>query len=460
LRALADEEYEDYVEVGAWDDRDFIREYGEPLYDNGKGKARALHISTDWIEHRDAHGLEKHEPTKNIELLHLPDYDHNHDSSDVVRAVLAVVHSPFHSVLSMLNSDHPPSNLLATILASPSTPLYTALVLAPGSPITPQDQTLISEISAHIPLVVFPPLPPSLTDEYPDYSPPTATLPFSQHKHLSSVSSPNPEAFRNALLRSSGTLSTLRLEAVDRFLRWREIERGVCKVLSLSTPTLRQTAPKATIPKAEAVFTTEPEGSVARPKWDKRKWEIEWEGTLSTEVVRTVRQRRRSSGNSHPGTRPMVRRTTGTPKTMRKSTSPAHSPTKTHFHAQVQTDFKSRRRRPLSPRLSEESPESTNEKSTSAKATELPIDPLHFPSLLDFSLSLIAPLGLQLLRTLRLGSPEPPPRARRGAAQQPNKSSGFKFGFIIGAFCAGFGLGCLFKKLQLQLPPFTQVLKF
>lgn len=64
VSALLLEENEDVVEVGQWEDG----EYG-----------RALRVSTDWIEHRDAHGLEKFEPTRNVEIVDLPGYDHDTD---------------------------------------------------------------------------------------------------------------------------------------------------------------------------------------------------------------------------------------------------------------------------------------------------------------------------------------------------------------------------------------------
>lgn len=70
LTGLLLEDNEDVVDVGQWEDT----EYG-----------RVLRASTDWVEHRDAHGLEKFEPTRNVEIIELPVYDHTTD----VRPVLS-----------------------------------------------------------------------------------------------------------------------------------------------------------------------------------------------------------------------------------------------------------------------------------------------------------------------------------------------------------------------------------
>ena len=72
-RALADEECEDIVEVGQWEDFE--------IEANDAARAKVLRFSTDWIEHRDAHGLEKHEPSRNVEVVLLQDYGPDGDVS-------------------------------------------------------------------------------------------------------------------------------------------------------------------------------------------------------------------------------------------------------------------------------------------------------------------------------------------------------------------------------------------
>lgn len=57
---------EDIVEIGPW----------ERIHPH----ASVLHASTDWIEHRDAHGLERFEPARNVEIVQL----HSEEEDDVM----------------------------------------------------------------------------------------------------------------------------------------------------------------------------------------------------------------------------------------------------------------------------------------------------------------------------------------------------------------------------------------
>jgi len=57
---------EDVVDVGTWEET----EHGA-----------LLRASTDWIEYRDGHGLEKFEPARNVEIIELPGYEHSDDVS-------------------------------------------------------------------------------------------------------------------------------------------------------------------------------------------------------------------------------------------------------------------------------------------------------------------------------------------------------------------------------------------
>ena len=60
---------EDVVEVGIWEE-----ERHEGVSTRGKRKA-VLHVSTDWVEHRDRYGLVHVEPARNVEIIELPSYD-------------------------------------------------------------------------------------------------------------------------------------------------------------------------------------------------------------------------------------------------------------------------------------------------------------------------------------------------------------------------------------------------
>jgi len=61
------EDNEDVVDVNSWEDAD----HG----------CSVLSASTDWIELSDEHGLEKFEPSKNVEIIKFPGYDHQDDVS-------------------------------------------------------------------------------------------------------------------------------------------------------------------------------------------------------------------------------------------------------------------------------------------------------------------------------------------------------------------------------------------
>lgn len=62
---------DDIVEIGVWE---------EQLRTPGSGnRVMVLRASTDWIEHRDAHGLEHAEPSRNVEVVELPAYDPEDD---------------------------------------------------------------------------------------------------------------------------------------------------------------------------------------------------------------------------------------------------------------------------------------------------------------------------------------------------------------------------------------------
>lgn len=72
-QTFAEEECEDIVEVGQWEEVEVAAE--------DHVRAKVLRLSTDWIEYRDAHGLEKHEPSRNVEVVLLQDYGPDSDVS-------------------------------------------------------------------------------------------------------------------------------------------------------------------------------------------------------------------------------------------------------------------------------------------------------------------------------------------------------------------------------------------
>lgn len=94
---------------------------------------------------------------------------------------------------------------------------------------------------------------------------------FPSRPHMSSFRPSSPSALRNGLFRSPETLSSLRYEAAERFLRWREVERAVENIAALHRETAHYIAEK-------------PQG------WDKARWEAEWEIRLSQDVAARTRE--------------------------------------------------------------------------------------------------------------------------------------------------------------------------
>ncbi len=178
-------------------------------------------------------------------------------------------------MLDVIDPTCPPSTLLSNLVSSPTSPLYTALVvfspctrLASTLPtetylflflaLSPRDRAIVDGLGAHIPVVLLPAGPRSLR------LPVSAFRPSSTH------------ALRAGIFHSPETLSLLRGEAAERFLRWREVERAVRSVRESRTDARSQ-------------------NSVA---WDKAAWETEWDATLSRDVARRLREGTITAGSS------------------------------------------------------------------------------------------------------------------------------------------------------------------
>ncbi|KAG6887067.1 hypothetical protein C0992_000956 [Termitomyces sp. T32_za158] len=227
------EENEEVVEVGAWEDSD---------------DGRILRASTDWLEHRDAHGLETFEPTRNVEIVELSGYDS----------------------------------------------------------------------ASNIPIILLP-------------RPSNAN----QNARISSFRPSSIVALRAGLFRSPETISLLRSEATDRFLRWREVERSVDDIhMAQRNDT--------------SYHHRDPDGM----PWCKAKWEAEWLPSLSQDVAKRLRE----GTVTERGTR-------------RRSKS------KNHDHVRFDD----------SPHLC---------------INNTRYDPLYFPSLVMFSVSLLGPLRTRMRRAL------------------------------------------------------------
>lgn len=189
LTKLLLEDNEDVVDEGVWEDG----EYG-----------KVVRASTDWIDRRDAHGLEKFEPARNVEIHELPGYEYT--DNELIMHIKSVIQTPFCAVSDILDPSCDPSTASTNLVSSAYTPLYTALILLVSTN-SSIERTLITELSNYIPIIVLPHV-----DHDDDISP-----------SISSFRPSSPIALRQGLFRSPATLLTLRSEAADRFFRWREV---------------------------------------------------------------------------------------------------------------------------------------------------------------------------------------------------------------------------------------------
>ncbi|KAH9077825.1 hypothetical protein EDB83DRAFT_2636489 [Lactarius deliciosus] len=240
---------------------DILLEGNEDVVDVGPSEVTnhglVIRASTDWIEHNDAHGLEKFEPTRNVEILDVSRLASTGETDNAIASILSIIHEPFQDVLQVIDPTCPPSTLLSNLVSSPASPLYTALVVFSPS-LSHRDRAIIDGLGAHIPVILLPAGPRSL------HLPVSAFRPSSTH------------ALRAGIFHSPETLNLLRGEAADRFLRWREIERAVRSV-------------------RESRTDARPQDGVA---WDKATWETEWDVTLSRDVARRLREGTITAGSS------------------------------------------------------------------------------------------------------------------------------------------------------------------
>ena len=308
---------------------------------------------------------------------------------------------------------------------------------------TLQEQRLITELSTHIPVMLLSSNQGTLRPQA-HYSP-YSRRPSLQGLHgvsssdvlrgakLASLRPHSAHALRTCLLRSPEALASLRLEAAERFMRWREVERAVGHVLGGSSPPSERDpsfgvagAPRSpTTPREDSERKRRRHGHTnataahAAQRWNKTRWEEEWEGGLATDVAKTLRVRRRQG---------LDRRTT--------VTAAPRAPLR------------------FSSVCSEEGGvERVGSPSAAVAETTTPhaayFDPLHLPSLLAFSFSLLGPLKSRIARAF---SPRPNAAAVAGLNQQDDagqseyaNSVGLSW-VLIGAFCAGLGMGVLLSR--------------
>ncbi|KAF8639160.1 hypothetical protein AX17_001648 [Amanita inopinata Kibby_2008] len=381
LPALVLEDNEDIVEVGNWEET----EYGH-----------TLKASTDWIERRDAHGLERFEPLRNTEFAEFPMYDSDTDIDELVHNIKSYIQKPFHSVADVLHPKHQASPLLSSLLSSPCSPLYTALVLLLPANKTADnlDRRIIDDLGVYIPVIAIPPLSDH-RDQNPDQS-----LATRQNPILSSFRPRTLAALRAGLFHSPETIALLRGEAADRFMRWRVIECTVADIYSARngkhSSHVRNYGSEDLEAGSSKWEETMEERRSPSSTWDKAKWELEWMPTFSVDVAKRMRQG--TVTQAHPRFRkpiPVV-----SDLAPNETCADDDSEPDVEMQAQIATS-------PLTPRVPATHHSPSDEKTFNYNPDTQPFsetgpspvlgkaiayDPLHFPSLLLFSMSLLGPL--------------------------------------------------------------------
>ncbi|KAH8112844.1 hypothetical protein DFH11DRAFT_1689732 [Phellopilus nigrolimitatus] len=284
---------DDVLDAGAW----------EPVEGGG---ARILRCSTDWIEERDPHGLERFEGTANVSFLEFDGFDAA--EKNVVENVLRHIHDVFRDVRSQLDNS-PSSPLLHSLLASSHSPLHTALIYVTATPLTTQDHTIISALASTIPIIPF------------STSCSSTALSFARHLSIQ----PKLSFFQP---RSRSRHSAQ--EAADRFMRWREVERAVAdRDLDIANYShFKSNSDDLSDDCARDRDISQPSTRLRRgagKEWSKAAWEA----SLSEDIARRFRQL-----PSHPFSSVLEKGTSSTlaETTLFSSVTPCFAPTLDPLH--------------------------------------------------------------------------------------------------------------------------------
>ncbi|KAH6891802.1 hypothetical protein BKA70DRAFT_1326176 [Coprinopsis sp. MPI-PUGE-AT-0042] len=387
------EDNEDIVEAGSWvDPRGEDGEVDEEMNAMAMAGAKVLRASTSWIQHSDRHGLDKFEPARNVEMVELPSYDGATDGTELANTLRSIIRSPFRALTSLLRPDIQPSMLLANMLSSPASPLFTALVFLLQSSPSPLERSIIDSLGGDVPIIVLSP----------------ESLPTQITSKLSGFRPSNALSLKDGLFHSPETIGRLRIEAAERFMRWREVERAVDGVVQHRTDETEYFSPRH------------------RPRagWDKEKWERDWMENLSKDVYVALQDRRQYEPHQRS---PLV------PNYEEDDADRSHSVTP--------SSESERPERPASP-----APFHPN-----LLPHSQPFDPLHLPSLLLFAVSILGPLKNRVLDCVKAiaqgylddDHPRRAFQARREAGRAEKKTMRMIAlgGLVTAGFAVGVGVG-------------------
>lgn len=194
-------------------------------------------------------------------------------------------------------------------------------------------------------------------------------------------------------------------------MRWREVERAVGHVLGDTTPSSDSDSVEHTPVTSRVEDPGRHRWPLGSQRWNKARWEEEWEGGLATDVAKTLRARR---------VKGMGRRST-----VRALARPRLSP----MCADVAVET-------INFQVHDEAPSNTH------------FDPLHLPSLLAFSVSLLGPLKTRIARifTPTRTNSQVTGLGNMAATDSGGLNGGGMTWALVGAFCAGVGVGALLSR--------------
>ncbi|KAF9497510.1 hypothetical protein BDN71DRAFT_1543439 [Pleurotus eryngii] len=399
------ENNEDIVDVGGWEPFHPQQSRSDEPLNSDPASWRILRASTDWIEHQDAYGLEKYEPSRNIEIIEvtirLPhpyslSYHSEYESSEqLIRSTLtntltelqSFLAYPFRELTDVLSPSLPPytSSLVHNLLAASGSPLCVGLVLlydlyhgdersalsfprqrerqAFDPRVAVAEHIITESLSSYVPVIKLPSTA-AATMLYPSVSQSTLTRRRDPtHTHVFS-----PHYLQPGTILRSNTLPSLRREAAERFLRWYEIDRivghfGVPVSRKLITPFSNNNNPSSSTSPSQGrdlVGTVKghQSGKSAKRKLEETTFEDRksfWESDLSIQVAR------------------------------RRLAAPSSSLPQQQYEPDASAQHTAR-------------PFSYSARSHSFTARNF--DPLHLPSVLWFSLSLLGPFSRRISNSI------------------------------------------------------------
>ncbi|KAI0689351.1 hypothetical protein BC835DRAFT_1308422 [Cytidiella melzeri] len=502
---LADRHCPELVHVGPWED--FVLE-GTGQEDDSEPAAQTIRLSTDWIEHREAHGEDRYEPCANVQVVRMRDYSSSDEPTMTLHTAVSFIQAPFRSIATVHGIHQPDaassstpslpkalSQPLVHSLLDPSPSedacLYAAVVLVPATPPTATDEYLITELRNHVPLIVLPPasqLDPSPHVDKVDTPKPSSNASWSGSVQLSNTEPSTPSELRTALYQNPYAIATLRRESAKLFLRWAGYSAGsIAEALMKGGDDAEGLAVDPDHVSAEREVMVDQQHAEAGESGTVKGWRAtrrpDREGFRTTRSSVTKNASRGTGAGTvrgRPRGNTVERRRTITGSTQPRPAIGTLTRLDSFTSSQASLPIAATSPTPLSPSLLSKRRRYAAEHGLSASSTishlvpSVPppsfstFDPLHIPSLVRLALEglLFTPLRVRLSRLFDVGAGAQDTAAFSASAgagddewigvgetmergewtRKTSSSSIVPAVMIAGAFCAGVGVGVLLAR--------------